>query len=154
MITAKEVMEVNVISLTPDTDITAAAEILFNNHINGVPVVDDDGKLVGILCQSDLIFQQKTLSLPPIITFLDGIFPLRSSKKMEAELEKMAAVTVSKAMVKNPVTVSPDTPITEVAALMVEKHFHTIPVVDEGKVQGVIGKEDILKIMMKGGVDA
>ncbi len=154
MITAKEVMEVNVISLKPDTDITAAAEILFNNHINGVPVVDDDGKLVGILCQSDLIFQQKTLSLPPIITFLDGIFPLRSSKKMEAELEKMAAVTVSKAMVKNPVTVSPDTPITEVAALMVEKHFHTIPVVDEGKVEGVIGKEDILKIMMKGGVDA
>ena len=154
MITAKEVMEVNVISLTPDTDITAAAEILFKNHINGVPVVDEDEKLVGILCQSDLIFQQKTLSLPPIITFLDGIFPLRSSKKMEAELEKMAAVTVSKAMVKNPVTVSPDTPITEVAALMVEKHFHTIPVVDEGKVQGVIGKEDILKIMMKGGVDA
>lgn len=149
MITAKEVMEVNVISLTPDTDITAAAEILLNNHINGVPVVDNENTLVGILCQSDLIFQQKPLSLPPILTFLDGIFPLRSSKKIEAELEKMAAVTVAQAMVKDPVTVSPDTPVSEVAALMVEKHFHTIPVVEAGKIKGVIGKEDILKIMMK-----
>lgn len=150
MITAKEIMEVNIISVTPDTDITAAAEILLKNHINGVPVVDEEGVLVGILCQSDLIFQQKTLSLPPILTFLDGIFPLRSSKKIEAELEKMAAITVSKAMAKDPVTVSPDTPISEVAALMVEKHFHTIPVVEDGKLTGIIGKEDVLRVMMKG----
>ncbi len=111
--------------------------------------MDKHGLLVGILCQSDLIFQQKTLSLPPILTFLDGIVPLSSSKRLEEELEKIAATTVEKAMVKKPVTVSPDTPINEIAALMVEKHFHTIPVVKDGKIQGIIGKEDVLKTLMQ-----
>ncbi len=142
-------MEVNVISVTPKAEITTAVKILLKNHINGVPVVDESGTLVGILCQSDLIFQQKTLSLPPILTFLDGIVPLRSSKSLEEELQKIAATTVEKAMVKHPVTVSPDTPINEIAALMVEKHFHTIPVVKDGKIQGIIGKEDVLKTLMQ-----
>ncbi|SMC46922.1 CBS domain-containing protein [Desulfocicer vacuolatum DSM 3385] len=149
MKTAKEIMEKKIISVTPDTDISQAVEILLNNHINGMPVVDENGALKGILCQSDLIFQQKNISLPPILTFLDGIIPLSSSKKMEQEMKKMAASTVAQAMVTDPVTVTPDTPISDIAMLMVEKHFHTIPVVEEGKVVGIVGKEDVLKTLMK-----
>jgi len=147
MKTAKEIMEKEVISVTPDTDISRAVEILLNNHINGVPVVDEGGVLKGILCQSDLIFQQKNISLPPILTFLDGIIPLSSSKKMDEEMKKMAASTVAQAMVTDPVTVSPDTPVSDIAMLMVEKHFHTIPVVQDGKVVGIVGKEDVLKLL-------
>ena len=149
MKTAEQIMEKKVISVTPDTDISQAVEILINNHINGVPVVDETGSLKGILCQSDLIFQQKNISLPPILTFLDGIIPLSSSKKLEEEMKKISASTVAQAMVPNPVTVTPDTPITDIAALMVEKHFHTIPVVQDGKVVGILGKEDVLKTLMK-----
>ncbi len=148
MKTAKEIMEKEVISVSPDTDISQAVEILLNNHINGVPVVDEGGVLKGILCQSDLIFQQKNISLPPILTFLDGIIPLSSSKKMEQEMKKMAASTVAQAMVVDPVTVTPDTPISDIAMLMVEKHFHTIPVVKDGKVVGIVGKEDVLKTLI------
>lgn len=142
-------METNIISVSPDTEITKAVEILLNNHINGVPVVDANEKLLGILCQSDLIFQQKTVPIPPILTFLDGIIPLSSSKKLEAQFKKIAATTVDQAMVKTPVTVNPETPVSDVAALMVEKHFHTIPVLDKGRVVGIIGKEDVLKTLMK-----
>jgi len=148
MKTAKEIMEKEVISVTPNTDIGQAVEILLNNHINGVPVVDEAGVLKGILCQSDLIFQQKNISLPPILTFLDGIIPLSSSKKTEQEMKKMAASTVAQAMVVDPVTVTPDTPISDIAMLMVEKHFHTIPVVQDGKVVGIVGKEDVLKLLV------
>jgi len=148
MKTAKDIMEEKVISITPETDISRAVEILLNNHINGVPVVDGDGTLKGILCQSDLIFQQKTISLPPILTFLDGIIPLSSSKKLENEMKKVAAGTVAQAMVADPVTVAPDTPVSEIAALMVEKHFHTIPVVEDGKLLGIVGKEDVLKTLI------
>ncbi|MGD9826573.1 CBS domain-containing protein [Desulfobacter sp.] len=148
MKTAMDIMEKEVISITPETDITRAVEILLNNHINGVPVVDGDGMLKGILCQSDLIFQQKNISLPPILTFLDGIIPLSSSKKLEQEMKKIAASTVAQAMVVDPVTVTPDTPVSDIAALMVEKHFHTIPVVQDGKVVGIVGKEDVLKTLI------
>ena len=148
MKTAKDIMEEKVISITPETDISRAVEILLNNHINGVPVVDEEGTLKGILCQSDLIFQQKTISLPPILTFLDGIIPLSSSKKLEKEMKKIAAGTVAQAMVPDPVTVAPDTPVSEIAAMMVEKHFHTIPVVEDGKLLGIVGKEDVLKTLI------
>ena len=142
-------MEKEVISITPETDISQAVELLLKNHINGVPVVDQDGALKGILCQSDLIFQQKTISLPPILTFLDGIIPLSSSKKLENEMKKIAAVTVAQAMVADPVTVTPDTPVSDIAAMMVERHFHTIPVVEDGRVIGVVGKEDVLRTLIK-----
>jgi len=148
MKTAKDIMEEKVISITPETDISRAVEILLNNHINGVPVVDEEGTLKGILCQSDLIFQQKTISLPPILTFLDGIIPLSSSKKLEKEMKKIAAGTVAQAMVPDPVTVAPDTPVSDIAAMMVEKHFHTIPVVEDGKLLGIVGKEDVLKTLI------
>ena len=148
MKTAKDIMEEKVISITPETEISRAVEILLNNHINGVPVVDEEGLLKGILCQSDLIFQQKTISLPPILTFLDGIIPLSSSKKLEKEMKKIAAGTVAQAMVPDPVTVGPDTPVSDIAAMMVEKHFHTIPVVQDGKLLGIVGKEDVLKTLI------
>nr|WP_321401077.1 CBS domain-containing protein [uncultured Desulfobacter sp.] len=149
MKTAKDIMEKEVISITPETDISQAVELLLKNHINGVPVVDQDGALKGILCQSDLIFQQKTISLPPILTFLDGIIPLSSSKKLENEMKKIAAGTVAQAMAPDPVTVTPDTPVSDIAAMMVERHFHTIPVVEDGKVIGVVGKEDVLRTLIK-----
>jgi CBS domain-containing protein len=149
MKTAKDIMEKDVISITPETDISRAVELLLNNHINGVPVVGEDGNLKGILCQSDLIFQQKTISLPPILTFLDGIIPLSSSKKLENEMKKIAAGTVGQAMVADPVTVTPDTPVSDIAAMMVERHFHTIPVVENGKVRGIVGKEDVLRTLIK-----
>ena len=149
MKTAKDIMAKDVITITPETDISRAVELLLNNHINGVPVVDGQGTLKGILCQSDLIFQQKTISLPPILTFLDGIIPLSSSKKLEQEMKKIAAGTVAQAMVPDPTTVTPDTPVSDIAAMMVEKHFHTIPVVQEGKVVGVVGKEDVLRTLIQ-----
>ncbi|WP_300458915.1 CBS domain-containing protein [Desulfobacula sp.] len=148
MITAKDIMEKNVISISPDTEIAKAVELLLNNHINGVPVVDENGILQGLLCQSDLIFAQKDIPIPPIFVLLDGIFPLSSSKRLNAELKKISATTVGQAMVKNPVSAHPDMPISEIASLMVEKHFHTIPVVENNKLVGIIGKENILKLLV------
>ncbi|MBT4027734.1 MAG: CBS domain-containing protein [Desulfobacula sp.] len=135
--------------LSPDTEIPKAVEILLKNHINGVPVVNDNNELVGILCQSDLIFQQKTMPIPPIFTILDSIIPLSSSKKLEDTLKKISAATVAQAMIQDPITVSADTPLSEIASLMVEKHFHTLPVVDGKKLVGIIGKEDVLKTLIQ-----
>lgn len=147
MIYARDIMQTRIISVTPDTDITSAGKMLLENHINGMPVVNDQGELKGILCQSDLIFQHKEMPVPPIFTILDSIFPLFSSKKLDDEFQKIAAATVAQAMVKDVVTVTPDTPVSEIASLMVEKHFHTIPVVENKKLVGIIGKEDVLRTL-------
>ena len=136
------------ITVTPDMEVLKAARILLDHRINGLPVVDDAGRLVGILCQSDLIAQQKKLPVPSLFSFLDGYFSLNSAKKLEKEVRKIAAICVSDAMTPNPVTVGPDTEIETVAALMVDHNFHTLPVVDNGILVGVVGKEDILRTLI------
>ena len=148
MLKAKDIMTKAVITVSPDMEIVHAAKILLENRINGAPVVDETGKLVGILCQSDLIAQQKKLPIPSFFTFLDGLITLTSMKQMEKEVQKIAAVTVAQAMTPDPMTVQPDTDIEAVAALMVDQSFHTIPVVEEGELLGIVGKEDILKTLM------
>lgn len=137
-----------VITISPDTEIAQVAKLLLTKRINGVPVVNDTGELVGILCQSDLIIQQKNIPIPSLFTLLDGYIPLTSSKKLDREVDKIMATKAADAMTANPVTVHPDTGIEEIAALMVEKNYHTLPVVDAGKLVGIVGKEDVLKTLI------
>ena len=148
MIIVKDIMTTDLITFTPDMDISRAAKILFDNRINGAPVVDDSGRLVGILCQSDLITQQKKLPIPTIFTFLDGLIRLTSMKQIEKQVRKIAALTVSDAMTPKPVTVRPDTGVETVAALMVDRNFHTLPVVEDSRLVGIIGKEDVLRTLI------
>jgi CBS domain-containing protein len=148
MLKVKDIMTTEVITVSPETEIVQVTKLLLENRINGVPVLDETGKLVGILCQSDLIAQQQKVPIPSFFTLLDGLIPLISEKQLDKQVRKIAAVTVAEAMTPNPVTVQPDTNIEEVAALMVERNFHTIPVVDEGKLVGIVGKEDILRTLM------
>ena len=150
MLKVKDIMTKELITVSPDTEIVQATKLLLENRINGIPVTDETGKLVGILCQSDLIAQQKKLPIPSFFTFLDGLITLSSMKQLEKQVQKIAAITVAQAMTPNPVTVQPETDIETVAALMVDKNFHTIPVLDKGELVGIVGKEDILKTLIPG----
>jgi CBS domain-containing protein len=121
MLKAKDIMTRDILSVTPDTEIVKAAKILLKNRINGLPVIDDSGKLVGILCQSDLVAQQKSIPIPSVFTLLESFVPLTSMKRIDKEVEKIAALTVKQAMTPNPVTVGPETDIEDVAKLMVDQ---------------------------------
>lgn len=147
MITARDIMTTKLTILTPDMDFMTAAKILLDKHFNGAPVVDADGELVGILCQSDLVAQQKKLPVPTLITLLDSYIQLTSSKHLE-EARKIAALTVGEAMTEAPVTIKPDTAISTIAALMVDSNLHTLPVIEDGRLVGIVGKEDILKTLL------
>ena len=148
MLKVKDIMTRKIITVTPDTEIAEAAKILLKKRINGLPVVDASGRLVGILCQSDLVAQQKSIPLPSVFTLLESYIPLTSTKRIDKEVEKIAALTVKQAMTPDPVTVGPETDIEEVAKLMVDKKYHTLPVIKGDKLIGIVGKEDILKTLL------
>jgi CBS-domain-containing membrane protein len=148
MLTVKDNMTPHPLTVAAEAEIAEAIGLLLKNDFNGLPVVDAAGALVGILCQSDLIAQQKKLPTPSLFTLLDGYIPLRSAKHLEKEMKKIAALTVRDAMTADPVTVSPETTIEEAATLMVDKSFHTLPVLGgEGNLVGIVGKKDILKTL-------
>jgi CBS-domain-containing membrane protein len=150
MIKAENIMTSDVITFTPGTEILEAARILLEKEINGAPVVDEKGRVVGILCRSDLVAQQKQIPLPGLFSTLGGYIPLTSTKQLDKEVRKIAALTVGDAMTPKPATVQPGTELMAIAGLMVDKGFHTLPVIDQGgRLVGVIGKKDVLKTLLQ-----
>jgi len=149
MLKASDIMTPDPVTLSPDCDILAAAKLLLDRKINGAPVVDASGKLLGVLTQSDLVAQQKQVTMPSIFAMLDGFIALSSREDFEREIQKIAATKVSQAMTAHPKFVSPQTPIDEIATVMVNEKLYTLPVVDSGKLVGVVGKEDILRTLLE-----
>lgn len=148
MLTAKDIMTSAPVTLNPETDIRTAVAVLIEKKINGAPVVDSTGKVVGVLCQSDLVAKQKRVTMPSLLAVLDGFIALSSREDFEREIKKIAASRVAESMTPDPVVITPDTPIDEIATAMVNEKLYTLPVVDSGKLVGVVGKEDILKTLL------
>lgn len=150
MLKAKDIMTTTVITVYPDTEIMQAAKLLLDNHINGLPVVDEEGHLQGMICQSDLISQQKKIPIPSFFLILGGAIPMSSQQNIDKEVQKMAASRVREAMTTNPLSVSPDANLEDIATLMVKNKIHTLPVLEQAKLVGIIGKEDILRTLISG----
>ena len=149
MLTARDIMTRNIISVRKETPVAELARLLTDNNISGVPVLNADGGLVAVVTESDLIDQSKKLHIPTVITILDSVFYLENPDKMETEMKKMAGTNVSQICSGTPKTIAPDTGIDEIATLMAEDNVHTLPVVDNGDLVGIIGKKDIIKTLIQ-----
>jgi len=110
--------------------------------------VDNAGNLLGVVTENDLIDQAKKLHIPTVITILDSVFYLENPDRMEKEMKKIAGTTVLDIYSSDIITVNEDTSLDEIATIMAEKNIHTLPVVRETKLIGVIGKKDIIKTLI------
>jgi len=145
MLTAKDIMTREVITVRQDTPIKDLAEILWKNRISGVPVLDENNRVVSVVTESDLIDQTKKVHIPTMISLLDSVIFLESSKKTEKEIRKMSGNTVGDICASELVTVTEETGLDEIATIMSEKSLHTLPVMQDDKLVGVIGKSDIIR---------
>jgi CBS-domain-containing membrane protein len=149
MLTAKDIMTRDVITVKPDTSIEELSSLLVKNEISGVPVIDETGSLYGIVTENDLISQNKRLHIPTVISFLDAAIYLESSKKFEQEVKRMAATRVGDICTRKVITIREDASITDIATIMAEKKVQLLPVVRKGKVIGIVGKRDVLKAVAR-----
>ncbi len=149
MLTAKDIMTRNVVTVKLDTSIEALASLLMEHHISGTPVVDEAGNLVGIVTENDLISRNKRLHIPTVVSFLDAAIYLESSKKFEQDVRRLTATKVGDICTRKVVTVAEDTTIEEIATVMSEKKVHLLPVVRAGKVAGIVGKRDVVKAIAR-----
>jgi CBS-domain-containing membrane protein len=148
MLTAREIMTTEVVSVTTETTIRELAEIIMKHRIGSVPVVDSEGALIGIVTESDLIEQDKNFHIPTVISLFDWVIYLESEKKFEKELKRMTARTVGDIYTKDVVTVAPSTPISELADLMSSKKIHAVPVVENGLLVGIVARIDLIRSMV------
>ena len=93
MLKAKDIMTVDVITAKPETTVEELARLLIEHKISGVPVVDDDNQLIGVVTENDLIKKNARFHIPTIIRLFDAYFLLNSGK-VEDEIRKMVAGTV------------------------------------------------------------
>jgi CBS domain-containing protein len=149
MLTAKDIMTRDVLSVSPDTSIEELSSILVKNEISGVPVVDDAGALYGIVTENDLISRNKRLHIPTVVSFLDAAIYLESSKKFEQEVKRLTATRVGDICSRKVVTIAEDTTVTDIATIMSEKKAHLLPVLRGGKVVGIVGKRDMVKAVAR-----
>ncbi|MGA3084830.1 MAG: CBS domain-containing protein [Thermodesulfobacteriota bacterium] len=149
MIQAKDIMTQEVITVKEDTPISEVAQILTEKHISGVPVLNPEKEMVGIVCESDIIDQTKRFHLPTVINLMGYIVFLESGKKFEKELKKMIGLVTADIMTRTVKTVTPETSLEEIAALMTENRVHSIPVLKGKDLVGIIGKKDIVRSLAR-----
>jgi CBS domain-containing protein len=138
-------MTADVVTIRPEASVEDLAALLEAKRIGGVPVVDEDGQLVGIVTQSDLVQRCRDLELPPALNILDLHVFLETEAGFKRRLEKMLGATVRAVMTPDPVTIPPEMPVNEIAKLMSDRQVHTLPVLDGKKLVGIVGKIDLVR---------
>jgi CBS domain-containing protein len=143
-----DVMSCDPIVVRAETPLKEAIQILAERRISGLPVVDDVGKLVGIISETDLMWQETGVTPPAYIMFLDSVIYLRNPATYDRDLHKALGQTVGEVMSKNPITISPNKTLKEAAQLMHDRSVHRLPVLDSAaQVIGVLTRGDIIRAM-------
>lgn len=146
MLKAKDIMTKDVITVKPESTVEELARLLMDNKISGVPVVDEEKKIVGIVTENDLISKNKRLHIPTIMRLFDA-YILLGSGRMEDEIKKMAATIVDDICTKKVVTIQEDLSLDDIATIMAEQHIHLLPVLRDDVVVGIVGKADMVRAM-------
>jgi CBS domain-containing protein len=140
---ARDIM-IEALTVVPGRSVRDLAVLLLDRGLDGACVIAND-QLVGVVTTMDLVFQEKQVHLPTILSFLDFAIPLEPPSRLRAELDKIAGTTVEQIMTREPVTVEPERPVSEVARMMVDQHLTIVPVVDDGELLGMITKQALLR---------
>ena len=143
---AKDVMTPEPVCVTPSTTIRQLARLLQEHEISGAPVVDEEGRVVGVVSKTDLIGRcvEGTIEIPPAY-----LFEMLSEQEYEGGASEVPPsepqVSVQDFMTEDPVMVAPDLSVTAVARLMFEGRIHRVIVVDDEKFPvGIITSIDLL----------
>lgn len=145
---AKDIMTTDVIVAKKDDSIASVANLLIQEKIGGLPVVDSDNRVVGIISETDILKKEKYIEPPQFVNILQGIIFLDDPKKIEEDIKRVAAYKVEDLMSTNIVKVNEDDSFDDIANIMIRKSINRVPVVDkENTLKGIICRYDIIRAM-------
>jgi CBS domain-containing protein len=145
---AKDIMTPDPVTVAPDMTVTEAARLMSERRIGALPVVEK-GRMVGLVTEGDLIMQDVKVHFPTYLSLLGGyVFAPGASDRFENSLRKAVAATVSDVMTQEPISVTADALVTDVATLLVERDIARVPVMDGDVVIGIVSKSDIVRSLV------
>jgi CBS domain-containing protein len=151
-VTVRDIMEIDVPAVYPEDPIEKVVQTMRQHELPGVPVINEGGRCIGIITEADLIMagEEEDLHLPHYIELFGGIVFLESTKKFEERLRKALGSMASDVMTEDPVTISPDASVSEAARLIAREKHNRLPVVEHGRLVGVVTRIDVLDALTAG----
>lgn len=147
---AKDIMMQDVIFIRKENKLDEIISVLMQNHISGVPVIDQDKHLVGMVTEKDLVTKEKGLNISSYMEFMASILFIDGNKLANVSKKKIQTLTAQEVMSTPVYAVHLEATIEEIVSLMMNRHINRIPVVDkESKLVGIIGRSDLLPILIK-----
>ena len=143
----RDIMTTDVIKVYPDTPVYEIARLMAEHNISGLPVVDDNDRVLGVVTELDMIVRNTRFKIPNFIMILDSIIYLETPQRFRERLEHMLGVTAKEIMSKPAVTISPEASIEDLAELMVNRRMNPVPVVENDRLVGIISRSDIIRLM-------
>jgi CBS domain-containing protein len=141
---AADVMVRNVITVRSDSVVAEVADLLVGNRISAVPVVDGDGKVVGIVSEGDLIRRAESGTELRRSHWLEWLVP---SETLAAEFVRSHSRRVSDIMTRKVISVTPETPLDEVATILEANGIKRVPVIDNGKLVGILSRANLVQAL-------
>jgi CBS domain-containing protein len=144
-----DIMTREVTIVTPNTPVSQIAHLMSKHNIGGVPVVDDEQQVVGVVTELDMIVRNTRFKMPAFFTILDMIFYMETPGHYQERLEHILGTTAEEIMSKPAKTIAPDATIEALAELMVGRRMNPIPVVENNQLVGIVSRSDVVRLMAK-----
>jgi CBS domain-containing protein len=150
-LTVRDIMDTDPVTVTPTDDVETVVRLLRTHELPGVPVVNEGGRCVGIVTEADLVIadEQGDLHLPHYIELFGGVVFLEPLRRYEGRLKKAFASSVVDLMTEDPVTIEPDASVAEAGRLIVRRGHNRLPVVEHGRLIGVVTRVDVLEALTR-----
>jgi CBS domain-containing protein len=147
--TVREIMDAEPQTVRPDSSVEEVVRALRDHELTGLPVVNEGGRCVGIITEQDLVIDDEAgkLHVPHYLELFGGVVVLEPLRHFEHRLRKVFASKARDMMTEDPVTVEASAPVTEAARLISQRHHNRLPVVEHGRLVGVVTRVDVLRAL-------
>ena len=145
----REIMDTRIPTVRPEDTVETVVHLMADQELPAIPVVNEGGRCVGIVTESDLVIgdDERDLRLPHMISLFGGVVFLDSLKRFEERLRKAVASDVEHMMTRDPVTVDADADVREAARLITQRRHNRLPVVEHGRYVGMVSRADVLEAL-------
>jgi CBS domain-containing protein len=142
----RDIMDSDPATVSPGSSVEEVIRLMREHELPGVPVVEGDGSCVGMITEADLVLpdDQGDLHIPHYVNLFGGTVFLEPLGRFEKRLRKAFASNAGDMMSRDPDSVSPDTTVREAARLIHETGHNRLPVVEDGRLVGVVTRVDVL----------
>lgn len=144
----RDIMTAEVVVAHPDTSVNLVARLMASRDISGIPVVEDD-RLVGIVTELDLIVRNTRLEPPAFFALLDARIPLETPSHYRERIRHMLGTLARDVMTEKVVTIGPGEELESLAEIMVKQRVNPLPVVEDGRLVGIVSRSDIIGMMAR-----